>query len=391
MAGAHRTILHVDMDAFFASVEQRDDPALRDKPVLVGGDGPRGVVAAASYEARQFGCRSAMPMAVAKRLCPHAIIVKGRFDAYREASDTVMAMLEEITPVVQPVSIDEAYLDATGSERLFGDGLAIARRIKTLVKERTELVASVGVAPNKFVAKIASDLDKPDGLRVITPEEMLDTLGALPVGVIPGLGPAAEEKLHRLGARTVADLRELDEQTLESRFGVWGARLWQLARAIDDRPVTPERDAKSIGREQTFGQDLTDRDEVRAVLLRHVEHVARRVRKHGLQGRAVTLKIRFGDFRTITRSATLDEATDGTDDLWRVSRDLFDDWAKSGFEPVRLIGMSAGRFGDAQGGLFGAGERAKRSAADRAADAVKERFGDRAIARAGALRPRRQP
>lgn len=389
MATGHRTILHVDMDAFFASVEQRDNPALRGKPVLVGGDGPRGVVTAASYEARPFGCRSAMPMAQAKRLCPHAVIVKGRFDAYREASDIVMATLEEVTPLVQPVSIDEAYLDATGSERLFGDGLAIAQRIKTLVRERTQLVASVGVAPNKFMAKIASDLDKPDGLRVITPDTMLDTLGALPVGVIPGLGPASQQTLDRLAVRTVEDLRAIDEATLKSRFGVWGETLWRLARAIDDRPVTPEHEAKTIGRERTFAQDLTDREEVRAVLLQHVEHVARRLRKHDLRARAVTLKIRFGDFRTITRSATLESATSATDDLWAAARGIFDAWAKSAFEPVRLIGMSAARFGDEQAGLFDEEERERRAAVDRATDAVAGRFGAGAIARARTLRPKR--
>ncbi|MFG0273898.1 MAG: DNA polymerase IV, partial [Phycisphaerales bacterium] len=210
-----------------------------------------------------------------------------------------------------------------------------------------------------------------------------------PVGVIPGLGPAAEEKLRRLAVRTVADLRELDEGTLESRFGVWGARLWQLARAIDDRPVTPEHEAKSIGRERTFAQDLTDREEVRAVLLQHAEHVARRLRKHDLRARAVTLKIRFGDFRTITRSATLENATSATDELWAAARDLFDAWAKSGFEPVRLIGMSAGRFGDAQSGLFDAEERERRAAVDRATDAVAGRFGAGAISRARAMRPKR--
>jgi DNA polymerase-4 len=381
-----RTILHVDMDAFFASVEQRDRPELRGRPVLVGGTGPRGVVAAASYEARAFGCRSAMPSAVARRLCPHAVFVKGSFAQYKEDSARVMAILESYSPLVQPVSIDEAFVDVTGSAALFGGGVAIAEQIRRRVKTELLLTCSVGVAPNKFLAKLSSDLNKPDGLAVITPETIRSTLDPLPVSRLWGVGPAAEKSLHRLGVRTIRDLHALPLDVLRARFDDFGGHLWNLARGLDDRPVHTDREAKSISHEHTFAQDLEDLDAVRAVLADEAEQVARRLRKHARFARTVTVKIRFGDFETVTRSATLEAATDRTDAVTNAARALFDQWARA-FRPVRLIGVGVSNLTESAGqaGLFDAGDAEKKRAVDRAADLIAERFGKRAVQRGSAL------
>lgn len=374
------------MDAFFASVEQRDHPELRGKPVLVGGTGPRGVVAAASYEARVFGCRSAMPSAVAKRLCPHAVFVKGSFAQYKEDSARVMAILESYSPLVQPVSIDEAFVDVTGSSGLFGGGVAIAEAIRQRVRSELMLTCSVGVAPNKFLAKLASDLNKPDGLAVITPETIRSTLDPLPVSRLWGVGPAAEKSLHRLGVRTIRDLHALPLDVLRARFDDFGEHLWNLARGLDDRPVHTDRAAKSISHEHTFAQDLEDLDAVRAVLADEAEQVARRLRKHARFARTVTVKIRFGDFETVTRSATLEAATDRTDAVTNAARALFDQWARA-FRPVRLIGVGVSNLTESAGqaGLFDAGDAEKKRAVDRAADLIAERFGKRAVQRGSAL------
>jgi len=383
---SHRAILHVDMDAFFASVEQRDRPELRGKPVLVGGTGPRGVVAAASYEARKFGCRSAMPSAVAKRLCPHAIFVKGSFEQYKADSAKVFEILESYTPLVQPVSIDEAFMDVTGSLGLFGPPEAIATQIRDRVRSELRLTCSVGVAPNKFLAKLASDLNKPDGMAVITPENLRATLDPLPVSRLWGVGPSAEKSLHRLGVRTIADLHALPLDVLRSRFDDFGEHLWNLARGLDDRPVHTDREAKSISHEHTFAQDLEDPDAVRAVLADEAEQVARRLRRHARFARTVTVKIRFGDFETVTRSHTLDAPTDRTDTISAAARALFDQWARA-FRPVRLIGVGVSNLTDAAGdaGLFDADESEKRRAVDKATDAIAAKFGKRAVQRASAI------
>lgn len=382
-----RTILHVDMDAFFASVEQRDRPELRGKPVLVGGIGPRGVVAAASYEARKYGCRSAMPSAVARRLCPHAVFVKGSFAQYKKDSERIMDILESFSPLVQPVSIDEAFVDVTGSRGLFGSGQAIAAEIRRRVHAELSLTCSVGVAPNKFLAKLASDLNKPDGLTVITPETVRATLDPLPVSRLWGVGPAAEKSLHRLGVRTIADLHALPLEVLRSRFDDFGEHLWNLARGLDDRPVHTDREAKSISHEHTFAQDLEDADAVRAVLADEAEQVARRLRKHARFARTVTIKVRYGDFETVTRSVTLESPTDRTDEITAAARGLFDAWARS-FRPVRLIGVGVSGLTEAPGeaGLFDTGEGERRRAVDRATDAIAEKFGKRAVRRASTLR-----
>ncbi|MEZ6242559.1 MAG: DNA polymerase IV [Phycisphaerales bacterium] len=384
--GDGRRILHVDMDAFFASVEQRDDPALRGKPVLVGGTGKRGVVAAASYEAREFGCRSAMPTAVARRLCPQAVIVRGRFEAYRDASRAVFEILESFTPLVQPVSIDEAFLDVTGSVKLLGEPESIATDIRARIRQELNLPASVGVAPNKFLAKLASQLAKPDGIRVIDPDKVQETLDPLPVSLVWGVGPSAEERLKRMGVRTIAELRAVGEETLAARFGEFGDHLWRLARGLDDRPVHSDREAKTISHEQTFGENLADPAEVRAVLLSQGEAVARRLRRHGRFAASVVVKIRFGDFETVTRSRTLDEATDRTDVICATARALFDDWARS-FRSVRLIGVGVGGLTDAgsAGGLFDHERGERQRAVDRATDRIAAKFGTDAIRRAGSM------
>lgn len=379
-----RTILHVDMDAFFASVEQRDDPTLRGRPVLVGGGGRRGVVAAASYEARRYGCRSAMPMAEARRRCPDAVVVSPSFGRYEADSRRVMEILESASPLVQPISIDEAFVDVTGSRRLLGDGRTIATMLRGRIREELGLTASVGVAPCKFVAKIASDLEKPDGLVVIGSDGLAARLAPLPIGRMWGVGPKTESRCTSRGLRTFGDLQRADEFVLRSVFGDSAPRFAALSRGLDDRPVHGDRTAKSIGHEQTFGVDLADPAEVEAVLLRHVERVATRLRRHGRQARGVTVKVRDGEFTTNTRAATLEPATDRTDLLWTAARRLFRDWR---FRPVRLIGVAVDRFESAgSGSLFERldVEDGRRRRLDAATDAIRAKYGGDAIGRTAA-------
>ncbi len=388
-----RTILHADLDAFFASVEQLDDPELRGKPVLVGGSGPRGVVAAASYEAREFGCRSAMPTAVARRLCPHAIIVKGHFDRYKELSRKVFDVFERYTPLVQPLSIDEAFLDATGSVRLFGSGRAIGERIRADVRTETGLTVSVGVAPNKFLAKLISETAKPDGIAEIRAEDVDRTLAPMKVGAIFGVGPSAQDRLARLGVRTIGDLRALPEEALRAALGSFGESVARLARGIDERPVRTDREAKSISHERTFGVNLESREEVRAIVLRQADDVARRLRRHERLAKTVQLKIRYGDFETITRAESLDDATDSTETIAATAGAIFDAWTKKeGFKPIRLIGVGVSHLTGAserQLGLFTQERDERVVAIDRTTDTIVDRFGKGAIRRASAFDDKR--
>lgn len=388
MVPVERTILHVDMDAFFASVEQRDDPALRGRPVLVGGRGGRGVVAAASYEARRSGCRSAMPMAEALRRCPEAVVVKPSFARYEADSARIMEILETASPMVEPLSIDEAFIDVTGSRRLLGVGAVIGKRLKATIREELGLTASVGVAPCKFVAKIASDLEKPDGLTVFESNGIAARLASLPIERMWGVGPKSRARFEARGIRRFGDLQQWSPESLAATFGDAAARFHPLSHGIDDRPVVGDRTAKSVGHEQTFGVDLGDPSEVEAVLLRHVERVGTRLRRRGRRARSVVVKIRDGAFVTNTRSSTLDHATDRTDVLWETARTLFRAWA---FRPVRLIGMSAERFEGDDPGLFtGIDEEESRSRRlDAATDAIRDRFGGEAIARTAASFPPR--
>jgi len=387
-----RSILHVDLDAFFAAVEQHDDPSIRGKPVLVGHDGARGVVAASSYEARVFGCRSAQPMSVAKRLCPHAIVKPVRFDRYHELSAAMFAILESYTPLVQPLSIDEAFLDVTGSLRLFGPPERIAKEIRRRVQEELGITCSVGVAPNKFLAKLASDLNKPDGLTIIKADEIEKTLSPLPISRIWGIGPKTTRRLNDLGVRVIGDLKKLSPDFLQKRFGIEAGRYLRLSVGDDERDVTPDHQAKSIGQERTFGVDLIEPDHVRAVLLHQVEQVARRLRRHHFKARGVTVKIRDGEFHTVTRSAALDQPTDVTDELWQTTKLLFDTWAAAGFRPIRLIGMQATRLvaGPEEPGLFQDPQHERRKKLDRAVDRIQSKFGNSSIARATSARRKKQ-
>lgn len=382
-----RAILHIDMDAFFASVEQRDHPELRNKPVLVGGDGPRGVVAAASYEARKFGCHSAMPSSIAKRLCPNAIFVKGSHGVYSKVSKQVFEILERFSPSIQPISVDEAFLDVTGSTHLFGSPTDIAIEIRRLVKEELNLTCSVGIAPNKFLAKLASDMNKPDGYTVITHDTIEQILDPLPVGVLIGVGPSAKNKLDRLGVRTVAQLKALPIETLATQLGEFGEKLYRLSRGIDDRPVRIDRGAKSISHEHTFETDLQEPDEVRAIIARQAVDVASRLRKHERYAKTISIKVRFGDFETITRSHTLENQTDETNTIHCTAKALFDIWAKS-YRPVRLIGVGLSQLTDspADAGLFENQSSTANKAVDQAADAINAKFGKAALTRASTLK-----
>jgi DNA polymerase IV len=378
-----RVVLHLDMDAFFAAVEQHDHPELRGKPVLIGSDRPRGVVATASYEARVFGCGSAQPMSVAKRRCPHAIVVPPRGRRYAEVSEQVFAILLDEVPLVEPLSIDEAFMDLTGTERLLGDPIGVARRLRERIRAETGLTASVGVAPNKFLAKLASDLEKPDGLTVIRPGNINRVLDPLPIERLWGVGPATARRFHALGLRTIGDVRRSDPERLHGVLGHHAEHFLRLARGEDDRPVTPDGAAKSIGHECTFEVDVEDPGEVHRVLRRHIDGVGRRLRRHGHRAGVVTVKIRYGAFETITRSATLKSPTDGTDELWAEADRLFTRWVRRSFQPVRLIGVSAGKLtqGAGQLDLFAPPDDGRSRRLDETMDRIRDRFGGSSIRR----------
>ncbi|NLX14309.1 MAG: DNA polymerase IV [Phycisphaerales bacterium] len=380
-------ILHVDMDAFFASVEQLDQPELRGKPVLVGTrPEERGVVAAASYEARKFGCRSAMPMGAAMRLCPEAVVVPPRGKRYAEVSAQVFQILVQFTPLVEPLSIDEAFLDVTGSVRLFGQPEEIAREVKRRIQAETELTASVGVAPNKFLAKLASDLDKPDGLMVVPQDGIQAFLDPLPISRLWGVGKATLPRFEELGIRTFADTRRLSEAVLRDRFGEAGGQFYRLIRGIDDREVVPDTEAKSISQEVTFPVDVDDHEHLRGVLLGQTDQVARRLRRHGLLARTVTLKIRSGDFKTITRSRTIEVGTDETQTIWVAVTALFNEWSSQQPPAVRLIGVGVSQLSNGAGqqlSLFGQEESFRHRQLDQAIDKIRDKFGDGAIGRGG--------
>jgi DNA polymerase-4 len=388
MSDVPRAILHVDMDAFFAAIEQLDDPALRGKPLLVGGDGPRGVVTTASYEARPYGCHSAQPMAVAKRLCPHAIIVPTRFSRYRDVSEQIFEIFDEFSPLVQPLSIDEAFLDVTGTGKAHRGAtpVGIARRLKLRVHEKLHLTASVGVAQNKFLAKLASDLEKPDGLTVINPHDVDRVLPPLPVTKIWGIGPKTAKRLEGMCIRTIADLRSATDSTLSRLLGGEdeATHVRRLAHGLDERPVVTDSEAKQISQEQTFRENIADPETVRGELHEQVQQVARRLRKHKLRAGGVTVKIRFGEFQTITRSRALSDATDRTDVLWTTTREVFDEWAGRSYQPVRLIGMAARSLSPASEGqlaLFADPQNEKHQRLDRTVDRIVERFGSDAVRR----------
>ena len=379
------TILHVDLDAFFAAVEQRDKPSLRGKPVVVGGVGGRGVVATASYEARVYGVRSAMSTREARARCPHAAYLTGRFDAYRQSSRAVMGLLRELSPLVEPLSLDEAFVDLAAAD-LTDVSVAgvteVARRLKDGVREVTGgLCGSVGVATSKLVAKIASDLDKPDGLVVVPPGTERALLRPMSVGVIPGVGPATSERLRRVGVHTVADLEAVPVDELVRLVGqAHGTSLHRLARADDDRPVEAEREAKSISVEGTYDTDLVDRRLLEGLVERQAGQVGERLRASRLSGRTVTLKVRLHDFSTHTRSSTLPAPTDSPRVVARLARSLLGEVDTSG--GVRLLGVGVSGLADwIQEDLFDQQEPATAAAADDDAERAADQLALEAVTR----------
>jgi DNA polymerase IV len=343
-AAVVRKIVHVDMDAFYASVEQRDHPELRGRPVAVGGDGRRGVVMAASYEARRFGVRSAMPSARARRLCPELVVVRPRFEAYHEASRRIREILLAWTDLVEPLALDEAYLDVTEPKRDPGPATRIARLIKDEIRAATGLAASAGVSYNRFLAKLASGLDKPDGLTVIRPGEAAAILAALPVERFHGIGPATAARLRALGIATGADLAAWPEADLVRRFGRAGGHFARIARGIDERPVVPDRARKSLGVERTFGEDLVSAEAMADALVPIARSLAERLDAHGQAGRTLTLKIKHADFTLRTRSRSFERPIAGAAALSRQGRELL--LRPPPDRPVRLLGLTLAGLGD---------------------------------------------
>lgn len=382
-AAAPPSILHVDLDAFFASVEQLLDPALRGRPVIVGGTGGRGVVAAASYEARRFGVHSAMPTGRARRLCPDGVFVAPRIDVYQGYSARVFEVFRAFTPLVEPLSMDEAFLDVAGARRLFGDGPEVARSIKQRVRDEVGLVCSVGVATTKHLAKLASDASKPDGLLVIEPGTELEFLHPMPVSRLWGVGPATQRKLEALGAKTVGALAAFSEEHLVSALGpALGAHLYALAWDRDERPVVPGHEAKSVSAEETFARDLLVRDDVTREVRRLALRTANRLRGSRHRGRTVTLKVRFPDFQTITRSTTMREATDGDRELAAAALELLEKVNTD--VGVRLLGVGVSNLEPTEHDQPTLPFDARRGF-DSAVDAVRTRFGVDAVAPASLI------
>ncbi|MEL6617767.1 MAG: DNA polymerase IV [Pseudomonadota bacterium] len=382
------SIAHMDCDAFYASVEKRDDPSLEGKPVIIGG-GRRGVVSTACYVARIRGVRSAMPMFQALKLCPDAVIIKPRMEAYAEASRAIRDMMEEMTPAIEPLSLDEAFLDLTGTARLHGrpPAVMLARLVKRM-RDELGLTGSIGLSHNKFLAKVASDLEKPHGFSVIGAAETADFLRDKPVRLIWGIGPAAQASLDKAGIRTFADLLRWDRRDLGARFGSMGERLWHLARGQDRRAVSRNAPMKSISNETTFGEDTNDPDILDGHLWRMAEKVAGRAKAKGLAGRVVMLKLKRHDHSSLTRRVSLHDPAQLADTIYRTARGLFDQVRDEG--PYRLLGCGISDLCDADG-VAAAGDlldpdARKRGDAERATDAIRERFGPDAIVKGRALR-----
>jgi DNA polymerase-4 len=381
-------ILHVDMDAFYASVEERDRPELAGKPLIVGGTpGGRGVVAAANYAVRKFGVHSAMSASQALRLCPQAIVLPPRLGYYAEISEQIREILYRFTPLVEPLSLDEAFVDVTGSELLFGPSAEIGKRIKREILGEVQLVASVGVAPNKFLAKIASDLEKPDGFVVVDPARVQEFLDPLPVGRLWGVGRVTGKALDQIGIRTIGDVRKTALATLHQCFGKAGEHLWQLAQGIDGRRVVPDREAKSVSHETTFPEDIDEIEVLRAWVLELAEQVGWRLRRHELRGRTVQIKVRFADFHTITRAKTLPQPTNITGEIRRTAAELLENCCSARPRPIRLLGVGVTGFESrqVQPSLFADEDREKQTNLDQAADRIRERFGSAALHRASGL------
>jgi DNA polymerase-4 len=386
------TILHVDMDAFFAAVELLDHPELRGKPAIVAHSGGRSVVTSATYEARKFGVRSAMPVAQALRLCPGAVLLEPHMEKYRDYSARVMRIFSEVTPLVEPLSIDEAFLDVAGARRLLGSPARIAALVRKRVSDETGLTCSIGVAATKFVAKLASGSAKPDGLLVVPESETLAYLRPLLVGALWGVGASTQESLARLGLRTVGDLADTPLHVLQKTVGeASGRKLHDLASGLDPRPVTPESREKSVGHEVTFERDVAEAETLRRELLRMAAQTAARLRSSGLVGRTVSLKLRFADFRTVTRSRTLAEPTNVGRRIYEEVVAAYDAMGVEGV-PIRLIGVRVEQLAEAEGGrlaLWDPDEEWRE--AERTIDEVSARFGRGTIGPASLVRPKTPP
>lgn len=387
MSDTTRSILHVDMDAFYASVEQRDNPELKGKPLVVGGASNRGVVAAASYEARKFGIRSAMPMAEAHRRCDHLCRVKPRMSHYKAASKTIFEVFREFTPLVEGLSLDEAFLDVTASVKLFGSPERIAVEIKRRILANTQLTASVGVAANKLVAKIASDLDKPDGMTVVMPADYTKVLDPLPVRVIPGIGRETLKRLAAVHVETVMALRTADKRDLEPIFGRFTQKTRDRAAGIDARPVVPDREEKSISAEETYDKDLARPEDMNRELLRLTERAAARLRKASLSAATIQVKIRRSDFTTFTRQRNVQPPTNGTDQIYAVAKDLLTVWlAGNPGARIRLLGVGTSHLLPMQQpDLFADDSSQSNSAIDEMVDEIRQKFGSLSVARAKTL------
>jgi len=383
------------MDAFFASVEVLDNPELAGKCVIVGGVSNRGVVSAASYEARKYGVHSAMPMYQARQRCPHGIFLQPRGQRYKELSEQVMAILARFSPLVEPVSIDEAYVDITGCGKLYGRPEKIGQAIKESIRAETGLTCSVGITPLKFLSKIASDMDKPDGLTVILPEAVPDFIARLPVNKVPGVGRYTREQLERLGIKTLGDVRKYSADQLTRRLGKYGKRLAELAAGIDHSTVQVVRPVKSISSEETLPSDTRDRPLLERYLLKQAEDVGRQLRKHGLRARTVTLKIKHADFSQVTRQMALARQIRSSETLFKTACRLLANYQIT--KPVRLIGMGALDLSEkeepVQMTLFGDPEPAalKWEAVDTAVDAISQRFGREAVKKAGMFEKDQKP
>lgn len=382
-ASAARAILHVDMDAFYASIEQLEHPELRGKPVIVGGDAEhRGVVAAASYEVREFGVHSAMSSYRAKKLCPDAIFVPPRMSDYVAYSRRIFAILKEYTPLVEPISIDEAFLDVTGSRTLFGPASEIGQLIKQRIREEIGLTASVGVAANKFLAKLASDLEKPDGFVVIPPKNAAARLAPLPVGRLWGVGKVTQKQLAEHGVRTIKDLLAMPSHSLEGIVGSYAPRLQKLARGIDDRPVVVGEGSKSIGAETTFAKDIADGDRLRDILDSLSVRVAKRLRKEGFRAHTIQLKARYADFTTVTRATTIPISTASTRTIVQTARELLETRLEREGRALRLLGVSGtGLVRPAEGEpeLFPDREREQNERVDHLLDTLQDKYGSEKI------------
>jgi DNA polymerase-4 len=381
-----RAILHIDMDAFYASVEEQDRPELKGKPLIVGGTGGRGVVAAASYAVRRFGVRSAMPMREALRRCPQAVCVAPRMARYKEISEQVFAIFHEFTPLVEGLSLDEAFLDVSSSQQLLGSAESMGREIRRRIQRQTGLTASVGIAPNKLLAKIASDLNKPDGMCRLDPDNAREIIDGLPVEKLFGVGPRSLPAVHAAGIRSFGDLRKAGEDTLWRVFGKHAKAMRERAAGLDDRPVEPNRAEKSISAEETYAADIRGSALLTVEILRLADRAASRLRAQGLAAGRVSVKIRRGDFTTFTRQRALGSATHDTAVVSAVAKNLLGEWlADQPNAPIRLLGVGVGGLKTLQQADLFAGSAAQGSRLDAAIDGIRDRFGRSMLTRASLL------